>query len=51
MKQKFTKFLEQLLKDNLWKTVLFSMFAVLIGGSVYYAINVPAPSRTARPFR
>ncbi len=46
MKQKFTKFLEQLLKDNLWKIVLFSMFAVLIGGSVYYAINVPAPSRT-----
>ena len=46
MKQKFTKGLEKLLKENLWKIVLFSMVVVLIAGSVYYAINVPAPSRT-----
>ncbi len=42
---KFTKILEQLLKDKVWKIVLFSMIVVLISSSVYYFINFPSPSR------
>jgi hypothetical protein len=45
MIQKITKILEQLLKDKVWKIVLFSMIAVLVSSSVYYFINFPSPSR------
>jgi hypothetical protein len=45
MIQKITKILEQLLKDRVWKIVLFSMISVLILSSVYYFINLPNPSR------
>lgn len=56
MKEKFSNLFDQIFKDKLWRIVVFGMFIVLLGGTIYYLINFPTPSRaeifiTAKEFK